>query len=163
MLFNITNDIKYFFSDEEKRADLKRVMDEWLNTPFRHKTCVKGLGCDCVHFVGGVMEELHLCVVKRLKIPNYPRDWHLHNTRELLLEGIEAAFDVVAISLDGNLMDGDLILSHYGKASSHIGVYFGGYVYQAVDGIGVNRINFNDRKFRSQMKFVRRLIVKVEL
>lgn len=145
----------YYFDDIEKQKELKRILDEWIDTPFRHHCGVKGLGCDCIHFVTRVLEELG--VMCNVIIPNYPKDWHLHNTRELLEEGILKHLKVEKISLS-NFMNGDIICSHFGKAASHAGIFFDVYIYQALNGIGVRRINFSDKKFMARMKFAYRIL-----
>jgi hypothetical protein len=138
-------------------VDLKKVLDEWLDTPFRHHCGVKGLGCDCIHFVACVLEEMNLLTLTKKTIPDYPKDWHLHNTRELLEEGIIKNLNVEKINLS-NPVNGDLICSHFGKAASHAGIYFDGYIYQALNNIGVRRINFNDKNFRKRMQFAYRIL-----
>lgn len=145
----------YYFDDLKRQKELKGILDEWLDTPFRHHCGVKGLGCDCIHFVARVFEELG--VLCNVTIPNYSKDWHLHNTRELLEEGIFRHLKVKKVALS-NPMNGDIICSHFGKAASHAGVFFDGYVYQALNGIGVRKINFSDKKFRARMKFVYRIL-----
>lgn len=145
----------YYFENIEKQKDLKRILDEWLNTPFRHKCGVKGLGCDCIHFAVRVYEELG--ILTDVVIPDYPKDWHLHNTRELLEEETLKNINAERIGLF-NLMNGDVIYSHFGKAASHAGIYFDGYVYQALNNIGVRKINFNDKKFRKRMRFAYRIL-----
>lgn len=148
----------YFFEDIEKQKELKIILDEWKGTPYKHHTGVKGMGCDCIHFVGCVMEEIGLLSFDRKTVPQYPRDWHLHNTREILAEGIEKRLNVNKHGINDDMLNGDIILSHYGKASSHAGIFFDNYVYQALDGIGVRKINFGDQKFKKQMKFVYRIL-----
>ena len=150
--------MKYFFEDAEKQKQLKKILDEWIGTPFRHHCGVKSLGCDCVHFVARVLEEVGLLSWRKDLIADYPRDWHLHNTRELLKEAIERELDVEEVSLDSP-MNGDIILSHYGQASSHTAIYFNEYVYQAIDDIGVCKIHISDRVFRRQMKFAYRILI----
>lgn len=147
--------MKYYFENIDNQSCLEGILNEWLGTPFRHHCGVKGLGCDCIHFVARVFEELGL--LKNVEIPDYPKDWHLHNTRELLEEGLFKFLNVTEVGLN-NLLNGDIILSHYGKAASHAGIYYAGYVYQALNGVGVCRINFNDRKFKKRMKFVFRIL-----
>ncbi len=146
-----------FFSDIDKQKDLKKILDEWLDTPFRHHCSIKGLGCDCIHFVACVLDELKILILTKKTIPDYPRDWHLHNTRELLEEGIIKNLNVEKINLS-NPVNGDIICSHFGKAASHAGIYFDGYVYQALNDIGVRKINFNDKKFKKRMKFAYRIL-----
>ena len=151
---------KYYFADPAKQAELKRILDEWIRTPFRHHCGVKGLGCDCIHFVIRVFEEMGRLKEGQIKIPDYPHDWHLHNTRELLLERmLERAGKGRIVPADLNApMNGDLILSHYGAAASHAAFYFDGHVYQAVNKIGVCKISFSDPIFRKQMKYAYRLM-----
>jgi hypothetical protein len=117
--------VKYYFEEIEKQKQLKKILDEWLNTPFRHHCGVKGLGCDCIHFVACVLDELGILILTKKTIPDYPKDWHLHNTRELLEEGIIKNLN---------------------------------YIYQALNDIGVRKINFNDKKFRKRMRFAYRIL-----
>lgn len=146
-----------YFDDKERQAKLLIHLDEWLDTPFRHKCGVKGLGCDCIHFVIRILEEFELVDLNRIKIPDYPKDWHEHNTQELLKEAIEKYLNVELVDLNGMLLNGDIILSHFGKASSHAGIYYNGYVYQSINKVGVKRINFNDKFFRSNMRYCYRI------
>lgn len=149
-----------YFDDIEKQRQLKIILDSWIGpppTPYRHHCGVKGLGADCIHFVGRVLEEMGILKWRKGLIPDYPRDWHMHNTRELLLERLVKELNVVPADLNSP-MNGDILLSHYGQAASHAGIYFDEHVYQAVDGIGVCTIHFSDTKFRQQMKFAFRVI-----
>lgn len=147
----------YYFDDIEKQKLLKDILDDWLGTPFRHFCGVKGLGCDCIHFVARVLEETGVLTWHKNMILSYPKDWHVHNTRELLVEGIEKNISSEKVGLSG-LMNGDIILSYCGKAASHAGFYFDGHVYQSLTRIGVCKISFNDRKFRKRMKFAYRIL-----
>jgi len=150
----------YYFDNKEKDAQLKIILDEWLDTPFKHHCGVKNLGCDCIHFAIRVFEEMGLMAYTKDMIPDYPRDWHLHNTREALLEAIFKHLDVEQIELNSNVhINGDIILSHYGQASSHVGILYGKHVYQSLTGLGVKRIHFDDQKFKKQMKFIFRILV----
>lgn len=145
----------YYFADVEKQKQLEKILTKWLDTPFRHHCGVKDLGCDCIHFVARVCEEMNL--LTDVIIPDYPRDWHLHNTRELLEEGIIDNLNVEKIN-SSESANGDIITSHFGKAASHAGFYFDGYVYQALTDIGVRKINFNDKKFKKRMRFAYRIL-----
>lgn len=144
-----------YFASTEKQKQLKIILDSWIGTPFRHHCGVKSLGCDCIHFVARAFEELE--VVNVGEIPNYAKDWHVHNTRELLAEAIEKYLNVKKVGLSG-LQNGDIVLSHFGKAASHAGIFFNGYVYQSLTKIGVKKINFTDKKFRKYMRFAYRLL-----
>jgi cell wall-associated NlpC family hydrolase len=146
-----------YFDDPEKQQELRRILDAWIGTPFRHHCGVKGLGADCIHFVARVFEEMGILKWRKNLVPDYPRDWHMHNTRELLMERLLKEFNVIEVDLN-NPMNGDILLSHYGQAASHAAIYFDGHVYQSVDGIGVCRIHFSDATFRKQMKYAFRVI-----
>lgn len=146
-----------YFENIEKQRLLKKVLEDWIGTPFRHHCGIKGLGCDCIHFVARIFEEVGFLTWHKNMIPKYPKDWHVHNTRELLAEKILENSNVEEIGLS-ELENGDIILSHYGKAASHVGIYFDGYVYQALNKIGVRKINFADKSFRRRMKLAYRLL-----
>lgn len=151
--------MKYYFEDIEKQKELKRILDEWLGTPYRHHCGVKGLGCDCIHFVICVLGEMGIIRWRKDFIPDYPKDWHLHNTRELLCEGLERELNCEKVVLN-NLQSGDITISHYGKAASHSGIYYEKYIYQSLDDIGVCKIHISDRLQRSTMKYAYRLLAK---
>jgi cell wall-associated NlpC family hydrolase len=146
-----------YFDDLEKQQELQRILDAWIGTPFRHHCGVKGLGADCIHFVARVLEEIGILKWRKGLIPDYPRDWHMHNTRELLLERLVKELNVVEADLNSP-MNGDILLSHYGQAASHAGIYFDGRVYQSVKNVGVCKIHFSDATFRKQMKYAFRVI-----
>lgn len=146
-----------YFEPVEKQKQLEKVLNEWIGTPFRHHCGVKNLGCDCIYFVARVFEEVGVLKWHKNMISDYPIDWHIHNTREVLKEGILKNLKVKEISLS-NLKNGDIILSHYGKAASHASIFFNNYVYQALTKIGVCKINYNDKSYRGRMKFAYRVL-----
>lgn len=114
------------------------------------------MGCDCIHLVLRVYEEMGLTEFPKKQMPDYPRDWHLHNTTELLADGIERTLPVDRVMV-GTPMDGDITLSKYGRASSHSGIYCDGYVYQALNGMGVHKIDWNYAPFKKRMTHVYRM------
>jgi cell wall-associated NlpC family hydrolase len=150
--------MKYFFEDEKNLVRLKKCLDEWIGTPYRHRCGVKGRGCDCIHFVSKILEELGILIWRKDLIPDYPRDWHIHHTRELLMESLIKEVKVEEVSIY-DLRDGDIILSHYGKAAAHASFYYKNHVYQSVDRIGVICSPLSDPIFRRQMKHVFRVLV----
>jgi len=150
--------MKYYFEDVEKQTQLKLILDEWMDTPFRHKAGVKGVGCDCIHFVARVFEEMGLVTWHKKLIPDYPFDWHLHNTRELLAEGIEQVLNVEKFSKELPKSNGDILLYHSGKAASHASIFFDNYVYQSLTDIGVCKIHISDRVLRKQLQFLYRIL-----
>lgn len=144
----------YYFEDVENQKELKAILDSWVDTPYRHHCGVKGLGCDCMHLLARVFQELGLLVWRKNMIPEYPPDWHLHNTEERLLQGIKRELDVEEVS---NLRNGDIMLFHFGKASSHSAIYFDGHIYQAETDIGVRRVQWPDRKWAKRRKYTLRV------
>ena len=138
--------MKYYFDDVKNQEKLKTILDSWEGTPFKHRTCVKQKGVDCINFVAVVFVELG--VFKMPKIPSYPPDWHLHQTRGLLLEKIIQETSAQGLHFDKvgfeHPLNGDLMTFFYGKSASHAAIYFDGYIYQAVVGVGVVKVFFRD-------------------
>lgn len=132
----------YFFEDIEKQKELEKVLKSWLNTPYRHWCGVKGLGADCIHFVIRVLEEVKF-FQHPVKIPRYDKDWHLHRGDELLLRGIIGSNRFKDIS-DQEPINGDLILFQYGRAVSHVAIYYNLGLYQSFNRYGVRCFNWRD-------------------
>ena len=152
--------MKYYFEDINEQIKLYPILEAWLDTPFRHKCGVKGIGTDCIHFVARVFQEMGLVKWKKDLIPHYPIDWHLHNTREMLAEGIERTLNVEKFTdLTTPKMNGDILLFHFGKAASHASIFFDDYVYQALTDIGVKKIHISDRLLKRQMRFMYRILI----
>lgn len=156
--------MKYFFDDRQRQRDLFRIAEEWLYTPYRHRTGVKGLGADCIQFVGRVLEEVGALKWRRDLIPDYPRDWHLHHTDELLLDSIEKELNVERIYEPGSekfnakkLKNGDIILYKFGRASAHAGILFRDKVYQAITDIGVRKIHLMDPLWVKRVSYILRI------
>ena len=147
----------YYFEKAANVSRLRISLEEWLGTPFRHRTGVKGRGVDCIHFVAGVFADLGLMDLRFLKPPEYPPDWHLHNTREILYAGVKHYLNVEDVNI-ANPMDGDILLSHHGKASSHAQIYYNGYLYQALTGAGVVRLTWGDPERYAKIKFNLRVL-----
>lgn len=149
--------MKYFFEDKDQQDQLRKILESWLGTPHRHHCGVKGLGVDCIHLVVKTLEEMGILRWRKNLVPDYPPDWHIHNTRELLKEGLEKEVRGEWVDL-GSLMNGDIVLSHFGKAASHSGIFFDGFIYQSLDHIGVRKIDVNDQWMRKHMKFAYRIL-----
>ena len=150
-------EMKPYFLDIAHQEKLRGIVESWRGTPFRHRCGVKGLGTDCIHFVARVLEEMGILHWRPNMIPSYPRDWHLHNTRELLSESIRRELNVTDVSL-ANLINGDIILFHFGQAAAHAAIYLDNYLYQALTDMCVCKISFSDRTMRRQMKYAMRIM-----
>lgn len=149
--------MEFYFDDAEKQQELKRVLDEWVGTPFRHRAAVKKLGCDCIHFIGAVLDEVGVFKFDLKKIPDYPPDWHLHNTREMLLQGIQDRVPVEKVDLKDK-RTGDILLGHFGQAASHSAIYFDGYIYHALNDIGVIKEQLENSKLKNNFRFALRIL-----
>lgn len=127
--------MQLFFESKERQDRLKIILDSWLGTPWRHHTGVKGRGTDCIFFTARVYQEMG--IISEFEVMDYAPDWHLHRSNEYLYEGIINQSPCVEIenarkdNLPNDLMNGDLVLYKYGRASAHSGIYFDGYIYEA--------------------------------
>jgi cell wall-associated NlpC family hydrolase len=147
-----------YFSDDTINKGLYEVLESWVGTPYRHWSGVKNKGVDCIHFVVRVLEEVGACQGRVITIQKYSRDWHLHNERALLKEGIESMLPVVTIEDKKKVKDGDIILYKFGLQAAHAGIYHNGEVYQALDGSGVHHRQYCDPNFYERVKFIYRIV-----
>lgn len=103
----------------------KQVIEEameWIDTPWQHQAMVKGEGVDCAMFVAGVALEVGLIEEGELdNIPNYPKDWHYHNTESQLIPILEL-FPVFQIPLE-EVTEGDIVVFKVANCESHLGFY----------------------------------------
>jgi hypothetical protein len=144
--------MKYYFGYKKNQKKLKKILDEWLNTPFRHHCGVKQQGTDCIFFVARVLEELGILKWKKNLIPDYPPDWHMHNTQQLLTESILKELNVKEVGFD-NPINGDIITYFFGKAASHASIFYDDHIYQAVNDIGVIKVHYLDKDWNKKKKF----------
>jgi cell wall-associated NlpC family hydrolase len=96
-----------------ERAHVVSVAHTWLRTPYVHAARVKGQGVDCLTLLAGVFEEAGL--LSHVDIPAYPKDWHLHHSAELYLDGLLR----YAHEIDGPPQPGDIALWKIGRTFSH--------------------------------------------
>lgn len=147
--------MKYLFESEEKVKELGDILESWLNTPFRHYSGVKGLGCDCIHLVARVFEEMGM---GPFKIPQYSKDWHLHKTSELLMDGIKERIKVEELPPE-NPIDGDVILFKFGKAASHSALFYNGRIYHAITNLKVLKTPWNDKIWDKRKDKILRVLI----
>lgn len=120
------------FEDDKIWKEVEKELLSWVGTPYRHHTAVKGRGVDCTLYIGTVLKNVGL--LSEVEQPYYPRDFHRHSSREVVLENIFKhalrylpANVVLRRVLDESLMRGDL-LTFKTKGSlvfNHTGVYLG--------------------------------------
>jgi len=145
--------MRYYFDDPERQKELKAVLESWLGTPFRHAAMVKKAGVDCIHFVKGALDETG---VRTPKVPKYPKDWHIHQTENLMINGLNGA-GCFELQPDVNPKNGDIIVFHYGKVESHVAIFFEGNLYHALSGASVVKSDYKEQFLRSKVRKVYRV------
>lgn len=143
----------YFADKDELLLD---ELQRWLGTPWRHHCQACRLGADCIGMVYGVLVATG--AIQPTTIPPYPRDWHMHNGDELLVDGLRHVPNMIEI-LDGSLINGDVILYRYGKASSHIGIYHSNGVYHIPLNQRAVRSPFNHERFKDRIRHIFRCML----
>ena len=145
-----------YFYTEEKLEQLYAEMEEWRGTPYRHRCSKKGLGADCIGFVVGVLTAIGY--KKKWKMPAYPKDWHLHNMESLLLNEVRAQMNSDLVPLTEDRKNGDILLYHFGKTTSHAGIVYNKWIYHSVIGTGVERFQVDDPMWAGRERYNVRLL-----
>ena len=91
----------------------------WVGTPYQHQAKCKGVGVDCAMLIAGVAEDCKIDIDYDF-VPNYSKQWHLHN-REEKLKGILLDVGFIEIPLE-DAKAGDVLGFKYGRVMSHIGI-----------------------------------------
>lgn len=146
--------MKYLFEDSEKVKELNDILESWIGTPFRHFAGVKGLGCDCIHLVARVFEEMGY---GPFKIPQYHKDWHLHKDNSMLLEGIKNRLRVEILPPE-NPITGDILLFQFGKAQSHSAIFNNGLIYHAITDLKVMKTPWQDKIWFKRKRTILRVL-----
>ena len=145
----------YFFDDPKNIYKLDSFIQEWNGTLYKHHTGVCGVGCDCIHFI---VRGLEYFGFSRINVPWYPKDWHLHNTEERLLNGIRKHFPPHNELEPNNPKSGDIILYKFGKTISHAGWFLKGEVYQALASKRIESRIWLDREWHKRRRKIFRLL-----
>lgn len=74
----------------------------WIGTPYCHRACVRGVGCDCLGLVRAVWRRLHGS--EPMTIPAYSTDWQEAGSGRALLEAVECLCPPVAEIRQGDLL-----------------------------------------------------------
>lgn len=159
--------MEYFFDTEEKIEALYKELEEWVGTPFKHRCRVKRKAVDCINLVGMVTLAVGVPVTFKY-LPDYGPDWHLHNSKELLYEGIKKSAKTIDIFnlydptlrvlTKDTIIDGDVLLYKFGKASGHSAIHCRGFVYHSVAGVKVTKSLLEDRSWALRLTHVLRII-----
>ena len=103
----------------------------WLSTPWHHAARVRGAGVDCGLFLAAVYEAAG--VAPHIEPDQYPADWMLHTSQEILLDQVQAYAHEVAAPRPG-----DIALWQIGRTWSHAAIVVAWpRVIHALQGVGV--------------------------
>lgn len=89
----------------EIRRRIVAVARTWIGTPYRHQAALKGVGCDCLGLLLGVLRELGADVPQA--IPAYTPDWAEAAGRETLAEGLRKRLAEIT---PATAREGDIVL-----------------------------------------------------
>ena len=70
-----------------EREDVVAEAKSWLGTKFHHRSRVKGVGVDCIHFMLEVYERCG--VFPHINPPFYVHDYMLHQGEEVYRDTME--------------------------------------------------------------------------
>ncbi|MDR3496242.1 MAG: NlpC/P60 family protein [Ancalomicrobiaceae bacterium] len=88
-----------------RRADIVKVVREWIGTPYHHQAAVKGAGCDCLGLIRGVYASV---TGKEPETPPpYTPDWGETGSVELMIEA--ASRHLVELPA-GDAQPGDVVI-----------------------------------------------------
>lgn len=100
-------------------ADVVRAARGWIGTRWQHQASVRGVACDCVGLVRGVMADLGAPVPASLVYDRHPDGVTLMQMAEEWLQPVPAA----------QLAPGHVVVFALNTAPSHVGIvadYFAG-------------------------------------
>jgi len=149
--------MEWYFEDEKEVQRLREVLEDWIGTPFRHHCGVKKYGTDCIHMVVAVFQELGISGFENSLLPDYPPDWFLHQSEELLVNGAEKHPRLKRMPHGTKLMNGDILFFKYGRASSHSAIYCDGRFYQAMNSLKVSKLSISDPQMK-RLTYIYRLL-----
>ena len=148
---------KWYFSSKERQEALKKELEEWRGTPFRHRAGVKKVGADCIHFCIRVYELVGALHGAVKRIPYYGHDWCFHTDEEILYNAIKGSNYFEEIFNWETIMNGDLVLYKFGRATSHSAIYFDRNIYQAVNITGVHHMLYFDYQWSIRRRYLFRV------
>lgn len=101
-------------------VERQAVVDEalsWIGTPYHHHGRIKGRdgGVDCLMLLAEIFERCGL--VPPVEPGNYARDWHIHRSEELYMNGL---MGYAGQRPEGETpVAGDIALFRFGRTFSH--------------------------------------------
>jgi len=157
------------FEDDEEWSRLLKIAEEWIGTPYRHLTMVKGRGADCTLFLGAILMEAGL--LQSVEYDYYACDWHIHTKQELVMESLvdhlqkrmRPGLDSMVIkkptpeiALRGDLLGFSTVSS---GVTNHAALCLGdGMMIHSVNGKGVAPIRFG-KFWREKLTTIFRVLI----
>ena len=92
---------------------------QWEGTPYDHHSAIKGVGCDCVGLLIGVLKKIGY-MSQNYKPRAYAQQWMLHRSTEILISDLEEYSTEVP---KNEISAGDILLFKFGRATSHMGIF----------------------------------------
>jgi hypothetical protein len=86
----------------EQRLAVISEAKSWLLTPFHFEACIKGAGVACGPLLIAVYRAAGVPVPA--EVAHFPRDWHLHTSKERYLEVVEQYATRVEEPLPGDIV-----------------------------------------------------------
>ncbi len=97
-----------------ERDRVCEIAEEWIGTPFHNNACLKGVGCDCAHFLRGIFVEAGL--VEPFETGHYSPQHFLHQETEHFLGFVSRFADEIPKE---NVSHGDIALYKVAKCYCH--------------------------------------------
>jgi cell wall-associated NlpC family hydrolase len=160
--------MKPYFDNDNVWKDFMAIVKTWEGTPYRHLAMVKGGGADCSLFIAACWLEAG--ILKEVKYDYYPRDWHIHDKKELVVNGlyrhfrnhVMPGFDIIKMTTDEAKQRGDMLtFATTGTGlSNHASIYLqGGMMVHSIPNRGVSYFPFKgffERKYTCLFRITKR-------
>ena len=107
-------------TDQNMRARVLTVAQQWIGTPYRHQGYTHQVGCDCLGLIRGVWISIY---GREPETPRpYAKDWAERSEGELMFDAAVRHFGL-PIELS-TVQPGDLLLFRWRKSSmiKHAGI-----------------------------------------
>ncbi len=150
--------ITNFIDQPGKEDELRKILSEWDGTPFRHWAGVKKLGCDCIHFILRVYQELGFRDMITFKMPMYSKDWHLNSHEEIMLKFLRTMPSIKEIGLS-RIKNGDICIMKHRWVASHAGIYCDDKFYHSVIPIGVIKVSWESYRIQNPNQYGFRAVI----
>lgn len=130
-----------YFLDRSRVSALAAACTNWLATPFRARSAVRGPGggVDCASFVGAVLADIG-AIPAAVAVPPYEVNHAEHSDQSLLREWFsrpEVRARVRRVDEAEPHLDGDLVFPVVGRCEHHLGLRIGALVWHVSRAHGV--------------------------